>query len=238
MRLLIFVVAYEAEQHIIGTISRIPHDALSQMDYHVLIIDDASSDRTSDMVTSYLAEHPSYPMSSSKNSTNVGYGGNQKIGYNYAIQHDYDFVVMLHGDGQYAPEYLPNMIQPFLDDTADMVLGSRMLDKRGALKGGMPIYKCLGNQVLTYIQNKLMKVSLAEWHTGYRAYSIDLLKSINFQANSDYFDFDTDIIIQCIQAKARIKEIDIPTFYGNEISYVNGLKYAYKIILKTLKSSS
>lgn len=233
MRLLIFVVAYEAERHIIGTLSRIPHDALSQMDYQVHIIDDASADRTSDLVSNYIEDHPDLPMSLARNSNNQGYGGNQKLGYNYAIEHNYDVVVLLHGDGQYAPEYLPKMIQPFIDDAADMVLGSRMLNKRAALQGGMPLYKWLGNQVLTTTQNRLMKVRLAEWHTGYRAYRMDLLKSVDFASNSDYFDFDTDIIIQCIQANARIKEISIPTFYGDEISYVNGLKYGWKILKKT-----
>jgi len=233
VRLLILVVAYEAERHIIDTLSRIPYDALSQMDYHIHIRDDASDDHTSDLVASYIREHPLYPISTSKNAQNAGYGGNQKLGYNYAIEHGYDVVVLLHGDGQYAPEYLPQMIQPIKEDEADMVLGSRMLDKRAALKGGMPLYKWIANQILTAIQNRLMKVRLAEWHTGYRAYHVDLLRSIDYRSNSDYFDFDTEIIIQSIKVQARIKEISIPTFYGDEISYVNGIKYGLKILRKT-----
>jgi len=227
------VVAYEAERHIIDTLSRIPHDELSQMDYHIRILDDASKDLTSDLVNSYIAEHPDYPISTSKNSQNAGYGGNQKLGYNYAIEHTYDVVILIHGDGQYAPEYLLQMIQPIKEDDATMVLGSRMLDKRSALKGGMPLYKWIANQVLTAAQNRLMKVRLAEWHTGYRAYKVQLLKSIDYQCNSDYFDFDTEIIIQCIKADATIKEISIPTFYGEEISYVNGIKYGLKILRRT-----
>jgi len=233
MRVLIFVVAYEAERHIIDTLTRIPHEALSQINYHTLIIDDASQDRTSDLVASYITDHPQLSITAQKNPSNAGYGGNQKIGYDYAIQHNFDIVVLLHGDGQYAPDYLPQMIQPLLDGGADVVLGSRMLDKRAALKGGMPFYKLIANQALTTIQNKLMGVHLAEWHTGYRSYRVALLKKTSYSTNSDYFDFDTEIIIQCIKAGARIKELSIPTFYGDEISYVNGVKYAWKILKKT-----
>jgi len=237
MRVLIFVVAYQAEKHIIDTLSRIPFDALSQIEYEVLIIDDASTDQTSALAKNYQSTHTAIPITITKNETNQGYGGNQKLGYSYAIQHDFDIVVLLHGDGQYAPEYLLQMITPLIKKEADFVLGSRMLDKQAALKGGMPMYKWIGNQVLTYLQNRMMNVRLAEWHTGYRAYSVDLLKNLPFSSNSDYFDFDTEIILQAIQQKTRIKEISIPTFYGDEISYVNGLKYAYKILKRTFVNS-
>jgi len=233
MRVLIFVVAYEAERHIIETLNRIPFKDLSNLDYEVLIIDDASSDRTYDLISSFSQEHPTLPITLKKNIQNKGYGGNQKIGYDYAIQHDYDMVVLLHGDGQYAPEYLLQMIDPIRQDDADVVLGSRMLDKKAALKGGMPLYKWIANQALTFVQNRLMDIRLAEWHTGYRAYRTDLLKKLSFHANSNYFDFDTEIIIQCVKAGGRFKEISIPTFYGDEISYVNGVKYGTRILLKT-----
>ena len=105
----------------------------------------------------------------------------------------------------------------------------------GARKGGMPLYKYIGNKILTYLQNRLAKVSLTEWHSGYRAYSVLALRKVNFMKNSDYFDFDSQIILQMIGARQRIVEIEIPTFYGDEISRVNGIKYGLKILIHTLK---
>ena len=143
-----------------------------------------------------------------------GLWGNQKLGYHYAIKHGFDVVVLLHGDGQYAPERLPEMLQPILDNQADVVFGSRMLNKADALRGGMPVYKWVGNQILTFLQNRMLKTKFAEFHTGYRAYSVPALASIPFQFNSNYFDFDTDIIIQMVDTEKRIVEIPIPTYYG------------------------
>ncbi|MHC4186203.1 MAG: methyltransferase domain-containing protein, partial [Planctomycetota bacterium] len=139
-------------------------------------------------------------------------------------------VVLLHGDGQYAPEYLGEMIQPIVTGQADVVFGSRMIRPLQALKGRMPLYKWIGNQILTFIQNRIMKSDLSEFHTGYRAYSAAALRSIPFEYNSDYFDFDTDIIIQLIDTQKRIKETPVPTFYGDEVSRVNGIKYAMRIV--------
>ncbi|MHC4240182.1 MAG: methyltransferase domain-containing protein [Planctomycetota bacterium] len=164
------------------------------------------------------------------NPKNQGYGGNQKVGYCYAIRKGFDAVVLLHGDGQYAPEYLGEMIQPIVTGQADVVFGSRMIRPLEALKGRMPLYKWIGNQILTFIQNRIMKSDLSEFHTGYRAYSAAALRSIPFEYNSDYFDFDTDIIIQLIDTQKRIKETPVPTFYGDEVSRVNGIKYAMRIV--------
>ena len=146
-----------------------------------------------------------------------------------------DLVVLLHGDGQYAPEYLPQMVEPIVSGRADVVFGSRMITQGGARQGGMPLYKFVGNKILTTLQNRLAKVSLTEWHSGYRAYSVASLRKINFLKNSDYFDFDSQIILQMIGARQRIVEIEIPTFYGDEISRVNGIKYGIKILIHTLK---
>ena len=170
------------------------------------------------------------------NPKKLGYGGNQKIGFTYANDNKYDVLVLLHGNGQYAPEYLDKMMQPILDDEADVVLGSRMIHKKDALKGHMPLYKWIGNQILTFIQNHILGSNLSEFHTGYRAYSVASLQSIPYDKNSDDFDFDTDILIQLIDTGKRIKEIPIPTYYGDEISRVKGLRYAYLILLSTLRS--
>lgn len=236
MRLLIFVVAYNAQQHITKTLDRIPRDWLATTDYKILIINDASVDKTSDLIEEYINAHPDIDITALNNDVNLGYGGNQKEGYEYAIQNKYDIVALLHGDGQYAPEYLPQMIEPILKDQAELVLGSRMLDKMKALEGNMPFYKWLGNQTLTFLQNRLLGTNLSEFHTGYRVYKVVALGRIPFSDNSNYFDFDTEIIIQLFDTGSRIKEISIPTFYGDEISYVNGLKYAWLIIKTTVKS--
>lgn len=236
MRLLIFVVAYNAQQHITKTLDRIPRDWLATTDYKILIINDASVDKTSDLIEEYINAHPDIDITALNNDVNLGYGGNQKKGYEYAIQNKYDIVALLHGDGQYAPEYLPQMIEPILKDQAELVLGSRMLDKMKALEGNMPFYKWIGNQTLTFLQNRLLGTNLSEFHTGYRVYKVVALGRIPFSDNSNYFDFDTEIIIQLFDTGSRIKEISIPTFYGDEISYVNGLKYAWLIIKTTVKS--
>ncbi|MHC4061422.1 MAG: glycosyltransferase, partial [Planctomycetota bacterium] len=196
----------------------------------VLIIDDQSPDRTFYIAEDYSRRHPERKLTVLYNPKNQGYGGNQKVGYCYAIRKGFDAVVLLHGDGQYAPEYLGEMIQPIVTGQADVVFGSRMIRPLEALKGRMPLYKWIGNQILTFIQNRIMKSDLSEFHTGYRAYSAAALRSIPFEYNSDYFDFDTDIIIQLIDTQKRIKETPVPTFYGDEVSRVNGIKYAMRIV--------
>ncbi|MFM7336732.1 MAG: glycosyltransferase family 2 protein, partial [Actinomycetota bacterium] len=175
------------------------------------------------------------PLTIVRHEVNLGYGGNQKTGYQLALEQNLDLVVLLHGDGQYAPEYLPQMVEPIVAGRADVVFGSRMLTQGGARKGGMPLYKFVGNKILTFLQNRLARVSLSEWHSGYRAYSVPALRKVNFLKNSDYFDFDSQIILQMIGARQRIVEIEIPTFYGDEISRVNGINYGIKILLHTLK---
>ncbi len=236
-RILIFIVTYNARDHIIDVLNRIPRKLSTSYAFDILIIDDCSTDDTIDVISDFVKVGSlSFNIIVQKNRKNLGYGGNQKIGYQYALDHAYTSVVLLHGDGQYAPEYLPAMLHPILDDTADVVLGSRMLRKIDALRGKMPLYKWLGNIVLTSVQNILLGTRLSEFHTGYRAFATEVLRNIPLHQNSDYYDFDTEILIQIIDRYYRIKEIAIPTFYGSEISYVNGLKYAVLILYATLKS--
>jgi 2-polyprenyl-3-methyl-5-hydroxy-6-metoxy-1,4-benzoquinol methylase len=141
----------------------------------------------------------------------------------------------VHGDGQYAPEKLPELLQPLIHGEADVVFGSRMINKRDAIKGGMPIYKWIGNQILTRFQNFVLGSSLSEFHSGYRLYSIEALKKIPFERNADDFHFDTDIIVQTHIAGLRIIEKPIPTFYGEEVCHVNGFKYAWHICISTIR---
>ncbi|MEC7621937.1 MAG: glycosyltransferase [Candidatus Neomarinimicrobiota bacterium] len=235
-KILILIVTYNAESHIESLLERIPKSFIysNKHSIKILISDDASDDNIIEVSEKYRYQNKKIPIKIIKNPVNQGYGGNQKIGYSYAIMKNFDIVVLLHGDGQYAPEYIPQLIEPIINGESDVVFGSRMIHKRNALKGGMPLYKFIGNQILTKIQNKILNTNLSEFHSGYRIYSTKALKSIPFQHNSNDFDFDTDIILQILDNKFRIKELPIPTYYGDEISYVNGLKYAYKIIKTTL----
>jgi glycosyltransferase involved in cell wall biosynthesis len=233
MKIGILIVAYNAQDTLGKVLDRIPVDFIKQIDA-ILVCDDASTDDTHKVGLSYQSKSQ-LPLTIVRHEINLGYGGNQKTGYQWALEKNLDLVVLLHGDGQYAPEYLPQMVEPIVSGRADVVFGSRMITQGGARQGGMPLYKFVGNKILTTLQNRLAKVSLTEWHSGYRAYSVASLRKINFLKNSDYFDFDSQIILQMIGARQRIVEIEIPTFYGDEISRVNGIKYGIKILIHTLK---
>jgi glycosyltransferase involved in cell wall biosynthesis len=222
-RLLVFVIAYHAETTLRRVLERIPSTLLHEVDCEVLVVDDASSDRTFEVGSEYRDAHPEMRLTVLRNQFNQGYGGNQKVGYAYAIAHGFDFVAMVHGDGQYAPEALPLLAAPLLEGRADAVFGSRMLTRWGALRGGMPLYKFLGNRVLTACQNAMLGTRLSEFHSGYRLYSVAALQRIPLRLNSSDFQFDTEIIIQLTNAKLRIVELPIPTYYGDEICRVNGL---------------
>ena len=236
-KLLVFIVAYNAEKYIEKVLSLIPQSLWENQlaDCEILIIDDCSRDNTYAVCSAYAQSH-GHSITVLRNEINQGYGGNQKLGYQYAIDHHFDVVVLLHGDGQYDPSLIPLLAAPVLGKDADVVIGSRMMNRRAALRGGMPLYKFIGNIVLTNIQNAMLGVKLAEFHSGYRVYSTAALRAVPFQSNANYFDFDTDILIQMIDTKQRMREISIPTFYGDEISHVNGMKYAAKILLATLFS--
>jgi glycosyltransferase involved in cell wall biosynthesis len=232
MRIGILVVAYNAESTLENVVARIPREFIESISV-ILICDDASQDSTFSVGQSVGNSRPDLPISLIRHPINLGYGGNQKAGYRWMLNHDIDVVVLLHGDGQYAPEYLPQMVQPIISGTADIVFGSRMMVRGNALKGGMPVYKFIGNKILTFWQNRMAGIRLSEWHSGYRAYSTRSLASTDFELNSDYFDFDTEIILQMIEANQRIVEIPIPTFYGDELSRVNGVKYGWRVAKHT-----
>lgn len=229
-RVLIFIVAYNAEKTIESVLKRIP-ESLREYDTEVLIIDDASKDKTFEAaeLARTKGEIP-YPITVLRNPVNQRYGGNQKIGYHYAIERGFDFVALVHGDGQYAPEALPRLLEPLVKGEAEAVFGSRMMTLTGALEGGMPLYKYVGNRILTAFQNQVLGSRLSEFHTGYRIYSTKALSKLPFHLNTNDFHFDTEIIIQFIVAGLRIKELPIPTFYGEEVCHVNGMKYAWDVV--------
>jgi len=232
-RVAIFIVAYNASEHIAGVLKRIPAFILENL-AQIYLIDDSSKDNTVGVAAQIEWPIQYTPLKIFKTPFNQGYGGNQKIGYTYANEEGFDIVVLLHGDGQYAPEALPLILAQYSQDI-DAVFGSRFMTTWGALKGGMPIYKFFGNRVLTGLQNYFMKSTLSEWHSGYRSYRTRILKRVPFSCNSNDFDFDSEIIIQILGSGGKIREVPIPTFYGNEICHVNGLKYAAQCIKNVLQ---
>ena len=198
-KLLIYIVTFNHEKFIVDVLNRIPKKLSKTYEVEILINDDSSSDGTFKLTYKFIENLKSnFKFKIFSNPKNQGYGGNQKIGYHYAIKNNFDYVALLHGDGQYAPEYLENLVEPLNSNEVDAVFGSRMLTKGTALKGGMPLYKFIGNKILTNFQNFLLSSKLSEFHSGYRIYKVGALKKIPFELNANDYSFDSEIIIQFI----------------------------------------
>jgi len=228
-RIGIIVVAYNAASTLAAVLDRLPDGFRSRV-AEVVVCDDASTDTTYSVGKEYQAE-TNLPLTVIRRPRNLGYGGNQKAAYRWAIEHGLDIVVLLHADGQYAPEVIEELVTPFETSDCDAVFGSRFMDRGSARIGGMPLYKYVGNRVLSEFSNAATGMGLTEWHSGYRAYRVQALSEIPFERNSDGFDFDTQIILQLHEANKVIVEAPIPTFYGDEICRVNGMRYAKDVII-------
>mgnify|MGYP001369549996 CR=1 FL=1 len=231
-KLLILIPSYNVEKFIKKVLYSIPKKLLKTNKVELLIVNDASTDNTLKILKKI--KKYSFKVKIITNKTNRGYGGVQKIGFNYAIKNKFNIVALLHGDGQYKPQLLPKLIGPINKNSSEVVFGSRMLKPLNALKGNMPIYKFVGNIIITGIQNLFLISKMSEFHSGYRVYSVESLKKIPFNYNSNFFHFDTEIIIQLLFAKIKIKEIPIPTIYSGQISHLKGIKYSYNVIKITL----
>ncbi len=228
-RIGIFIVTYNAVTTLAKVLKRIPASVWKNVE-EVVVFDDASQDATYELAVGLKTLDPESKLQVLKHPRNLGYGGNQKAGYRYFIEKGFDIAVLLHGDGQYAPEVLSHLYHPIATGQADAVFGSRMMkDYGGPRKGGMPLYKYAGNRILTAFENRALGMHLTEFHSGYRAYSMDALKQIDFSKMTDDFHFDTEIIIKLQHQGFRIHEVPIPTYYGDEICYVNGLRYAWDV---------
>ena len=222
-KIVVVLPAFNAAQTLAKTVGEIPMDVVDD----IILVDDASDDNT-------VSVAESLGLKTFYHALNKGYGANQKTCYEQALLLKADIVVMLHADGQYEPEVLPDMLRPLVDDRADVVIGSRMMHRPGALRGGMPRYKYVGNIVLTNIQNTLTGMMLSEFHSGYRAYKTTFLSSVPFWENSDEWHFDTQILLQARQAGACVLEVPIPTYYGDEICHVNGILYGLHCVATSL----
>ncbi len=234
-RVLVFVVAYQAETHLRGVLDRIPAEVVGDPDVDVLVIDDASDDRGVHVASDWAREHGADRVIILRNPVNQGYGGNQKLGYRFAVDGGYGLVILLHGDGQYAPEMLPRFIETWRRTGADVILGSRMMDAKGPKKGGMPLHKRIGNRLLTGLQNRITGRRLTEYHTGFRAFATRFLERVPFEVNTNDFHFDTEILLQAFHVGARIEEFSIPTHYGDEICRVNSVRYSRDVVAASLQ---
>jgi glycosyltransferase involved in cell wall biosynthesis len=222
----ILVVAYNALTTLDRVLDRIPAEVWENVE-EIVVFDDASKDSTYELALGYKTSRGAAKLHVLKHPVNLGYGGNQRAGYRYFIERGFDVVVLLHGDGQYAPEILSHLYHPIVTGQADAVFGSRMMkDYGGPLRGGMPLYKYLGNRILTALENHALEMRLTEFHSGYRAYSLAALRQIEMETMTADFHFDTQIIIKLHHQRFRIAEVPIPTYYGGEICYVNGMQYA------------
>lgn len=229
-RIGILIVTYNALTTLTKVLKRITPHVWNNVE-EIAIFDDASQDSTFELAMGMKMMRQLPKLQILQHTENLGYGGNQKAAYRYFIDKGFDIVVLLHGDGQYAPEVLSRMYSPIVRGEADAVFGSRMMkDHGGPLKGGMPLYKFVGNRILTTYENLSLGMSLTEFHSGYRAYSLAALRKIDFTHMTDEFHFDTEIIVKLHHQRYRIVEVPIPTFYGDEICYVNGLHYAKNIV--------
>lgn len=209
-RVMVVLPAYNAAPTLEATYQEIPFEVVDD----VILVDDASRDETVAIAEKLGIRHII------QHDYNLGYGGNQKSCYQKALDLEADIVVMLHPDYQYTPRLIPSMASIIAHDIYPVVYASRILGK-GALKGGMPLYKYVANRLLTLFQNILMNQKLSEYHTGYRAFSREVLEDLDFSANSNDFVFDNQITAQVFYAGYEIAEVTCPTKYFEEASSIN-----------------
>jgi len=226
-RIVVVMPAYNAEKTLEMTYREIPMDIVDE----VILVDDHSRDNTTQLAHDLGIDHVI------RHDKNRGYGGNQKTCYAKALECGADVVIMVHPDYQYTPLLIPVMAWMIANDVYPVVLASRILGN-GARKGGMPLYKYIANRALTFIQNMLVSQKLSEYHTGYRAFSREVLERINLEANSDDFVFDNQMLSQIIMADFPIGEVTCPTKYFDDASSINFRRstiYGFGVLFTSLQ---
>jgi glycosyltransferase involved in cell wall biosynthesis len=230
MKIAIYIPAYNAERFLPGVLRRIPEDFLART-AEIIVVDNASTDDTSGIARRTAQElglDRRLTFTVIRNEQNMGYGGSQKIAYAHCLRQGHDIVVMLHADGQYAPELLDTIVEPLCSGAADMSFGSRLAGD--PLAGNMPMHRLLGNKFLTGLANLLLGWNLTEFHSGYRAYRCDALARLPLERNAGYYHFDVEILIQCRVFGLRVVEVPIPTHYGDEDNHLNIWRTGFSIL--------
>jgi glycosyltransferase involved in cell wall biosynthesis len=218
--------AYNAGATIEKVFARVPPEARERISRYV-VVDDGSTDDTSSALLRLQKEFSNLVLL--WHSANRGYGEAEKTLLRYALAEGAEVGILLHSDGQYSPEKIPDLLEPFDRGAADLVQGSRMLSG-GALRGGMPFYKYLANKALTAVENRNFGMKLAEYHSGYMVYSRKAMETIPFEKLSNSFDFDLEMIVLAKLKGLRIAEIAIPTIYAGEVSHLNPIKYGFDVL--------
>lgn len=224
----IFIImpAYNAGKTIERVFARIPDHVKKRVRQYV-VVNDGSSDDTDAALDRLEKQYPDLAVL--KHEKNLGYGAAEKTLLNYALKEGAEIAILLHSDGQYSPEKIPDLIKPFDNNQADIVQGSRMKGG-GALKGGMPLYKFAANKALTFIENLSFGMKMAEFHSGYMLYARKALLEIPFNKLSDSFDFDLEMLVMAKIKGLRIVEVPIPTIYASETSHLNPVKYGFDVL--------
>ena len=226
--LAIMMPAYNAGKTIERVFERIPVEVHSSVLYYI-VVNDGSTDNTPEALARLQLRYPNFVVLDHK--VNNGYGGAEKALLRHAASTEAKICVLLHADGQYAPEELPRLITPFEEENADMVQGSRMADGgHRALKGAMPLYKYMANRVLSAIENLAFDMQLAEYHSGYMLYSKRALLEIPFEKLSDSFCFDQEMLVMAKINGLKIVERPIPTYYGDEVSHLKPIRYGFNVL--------
>jgi glycosyltransferase involved in cell wall biosynthesis len=231
-KIYVVIPAYQAALLLKSVFSRLPAE-MSQKDVTYLIINDGSKDGTEQVAKEIVAERPNVRLIN--HEVNRGYAQAQKTGFTKALEEGADIVALLHADGQYAPELLPTLLEPLERDEVDIVQGSRMMNRSDALKGNMPLHRWLGNVFLTGLENLVYGMKMAEYHSGYMLYSRRTLTVVPFLKLSDTFHFDGEMLFVSAKKGLRIKEVPIPTHYGDERSHLNPITYGFTVLGIMLK---
>lgn len=228
MKIFIVVPAYNAAKKIVQVFERIPLSVWDKLT-GAIVINDGSTDDTKNKIAE-IEQRWKEKISVIDKAQNEGYARAQKDGFSRALELGADIAALLHSDCQYAPEVLPALLEPLEKGEADIVQGSRMLDRRAALKGGMPIYKFIANVCLSALENLVYGLNFAEYHSGYMLYSRRALEEIPFRKLSDTFHFDGEMLFVGAKKGLRVKEIPIPTVYADEVSHVKPIRYGFHVL--------
>jgi glycosyltransferase involved in cell wall biosynthesis len=226
-KVIVILPAYFAEKTLKNTVNDIPKEYVDD----IILVDDYSQDHTVGIANELgLSVH--------RNEMNKGYGGNQKYCYKLALERGADIIVMLHPDYQYDPKLIKYFVEFIRDGYFDVMLGTRIRTRKEALEGGMPLYKYLGNRLLSFFENIVSGYNLTEWHTGMRAYKREVLERINYEKLSDDFVFDSQMLFKIVENQFKIGEIPVPVRYFEEASSINlsrSIKYGWGTLTTTLK---